>query len=244
MSCTHDTEVSGLLSPSHAPIAPYRDHREALERLMEAVESGIARLQELEDVDPVQTEALVRTAKEFAFRLNDNLPPALSDAAKSEIRAIVIGAAAKLEDEGVEGRPLDLLDDILVRAESIRHILRDALDEHIGCGPDDTQELATHLVEWLPGISQNRIAELLDTSPKTLQRWLTGESRSHNERLFLVTRLVAILRHGWTPEGVVAWFDRPRAALAGKTPRAVLDDPTLDPVLRHEARQGRAQHGS
>ena len=40
-----------------------------------------------------------------------------------------------------------------------------------------------------------------------------------------VARLVAILRHAWTDEGVVAWFYRPRKDLDARKPIELIDEP-------------------
>ncbi|HEX2161523.1 MAG TPA: hypothetical protein VHF88_06855, partial [Thermoleophilaceae bacterium] len=63
-------------------------------------------------------------------------------------------------------------------------------------------------------------------------------------RLTLVARLVSILRHAWTPAGVVAWFDRPRRELDGRAPRELLDDPANERILIATARSSRNQYGS
>jgi hypothetical protein len=40
----------------------------------------------------------------------------------------------------------------------------------------------------------------------------------------LAARIIAVLRHGWTDQGVVAWY-RARPDLAGARPTELLDDP-------------------
>jgi hypothetical protein len=44
-------------------------------------------------------------------------------------------------------------------------------------------------------------------------------------RMQLAARVIAVLRHGWTDQGVVAWFHRARPDLAGARPIELLDDP-------------------
>ena len=182
------------------------------------------------------------TALRFSKRLNDELPPFLEADALAEIRGIIVEALTEL-DEINEDRPWDTVEVFVLRAEAIRHLIRDALDEQLQCEDRDSQGLVLQLGESLPRVGQREIARLLDISVRQLQRWKTGGG-DPSRRLLLVTRLAALLRHAWTPEGIVAWFDRPRRDLAGQSPIDVLDDPTYEPLLVTAARQGRAQHGS
>lgn len=60
-----------------------------------------------------------------------------------------------------------------------------------------------------------------------------------------MARLVAILRHAWTEDGIVAWFHRPRRDLQGQRPIAVLKDPNYDEdELISAARAGRSQYAT
>jgi uncharacterized protein (DUF2384 family) len=60
-------------------------------------------------------------------------------------------------------------------------------------------------------------------------------------RMQVLARLVAILRHAWTDQGVYAWFQRPRGDLAGAAPIVLLDDPANERALLIAARAGRIQ---
>lgn len=176
-------------------------------------------------------------------RLNDELHPEDFDPeALAEIRDILLKGIAAAETFD-ESRPLDAVDDFLVRAEALRHLIRDALDGHVGGAADDAQAVTRALREWLPGIKQKDLAELIGRSPRHVQRWLK-DGGEPTRRLQLVARLVAILRLGWTSEGVLAWFYRPRRELKGKRPVDVLDDAEYERPLLVSARQGRAQHGA
>ncbi len=158
----------------------------------------------------------------------------------SDIRNLLMNAMEEIQNIPEE-RSLDVLDKLIVSAEAMRHILRDALDR-----PEldiDKRSLILGLLEWLPGISHKDLAELLGISDRTLSRWLkyTGDP---NRRLKLVVRLVNNLRHAWTPEGVVAWFHRLRQDLDGLAPIDVLDDAEYEHALIAATRRGRAGHGS
>jgi hypothetical protein len=59
-----------------------------------------------------------------------------------------------------------------------------------------------------------------------------------------VAALVAVLRHDWTEDGIVAWFNRPRRDLDGRAPIALLDDPNSEQALLSAARSSRSQYAS
>ncbi len=99
------------------------------------------------------------------------------------------------------------------------------------------------LEEWLPRVSRKQVAVLLGVDERTLQRWAANGVRT-SRRLYLVTKLVSLLKEGWTPEGVVAWFGRPRPELDSRAPLDVIDDADYERHLLLAAREGRAEHGS
>lgn len=187
-------------------------------------------------------ERFLETAKQLSASLNRSLPPELSSEAAAEIRGYLLDWLTT-NYKTPDVRPLDVVDHFTVTAESIRHIIRDALDGHPGCDEEDAAALLGVLDGWLPRINQRDRAQLLGISERQLQRIAKGGGKA-GRRLQLVVRLVAILRLGWTPEGVLAWFSRPRPELDGHTPIDVIDDPQYEQMLMHAARQGRAQHGS
>ncbi|MDQ3094705.1 MAG: hypothetical protein M3Q82_01880 [Actinomycetota bacterium] len=70
---------------------------------------------------------------------------------------------------------------------------------------------------------RRQLAELLGLAERALQRRRRdGGSATH--RMQLAARIIAVLRHGWTDQGVVAWY-RARPDLAGARPTELLDDP-------------------
>jgi hypothetical protein len=135
---------------------------------------------------------------------------------------------------------LDTIDQLLVCIERVRHVIRDALDEHVAGVPDDAGLAFAELREWLPNTSVAKLSELVDVDRRTPSRW-SKSPQPASRRLQLVASLVAVLRHNWTEEGIIAWFDRPRRGLDGRKPRAVLDDPLADQLLMNEARSSRSQ---
>src|SRR5256885_1034684 len=105
---------------------PHEELREQLEGLAEAIDDWMRILAEqAESVDRAQMGAFIDTAERLALRLDEDLPPAMEASSVAEIRGILIGGLRTLR-EVEHDRPLDVLDDFLVRAESIRHIIRDA----------------------------------------------------------------------------------------------------------------------
>lgn len=141
------------------------------------------------------------------------------------------------------GDRLDVLDRLLVRIEVIRHIIRDAIDEHVSGIGDDAAAVVAQLEQWLPSIPQHEIARLAGVDRRTVARW-AKEHRPPRRRLQLVAQLVAVLRHSWTEEGVVAWFDRPNRELGDRRPIAVLDDAARERDLLMAARATRSQYGT
>jgi hypothetical protein len=182
------------------------------------------------------------TVNAAARQVNESLPLSFPPEAGDEIRRTVIDALTEIEAID-EARPLDAVDRLLIRFEQIRHILRDAVDESLDFSDQDGQALAKKLLEWLPGVRQADIAALIGTSTRTLQR-LVKEGGTPSNRMRLVTRMVALLRRGWTPQGVLAWFYRPRRELDGQRPVDVLDRAEYEEPLMTMVRQGRASHGS
>lgn len=218
-----------------------------LEELDARIEQWIALLR---DQDLTQIEHLVATAEQWALRLDEQLPPSLGAEALAEIRGIMIGALRNLKrieelvEKDGEDRTLDVLDDFVVRAESIRHIVRDTLDEDLGVDPEDAGALAQLVLEALPGATRRELADLFGVDIRTLQRWLQrGDPIRSTHRVLLVAQLVQILKSAWTANGVVGWFHRPNRDLGFAGPVDLLDDPANEQDLLRVARGGKAQHG-
>jgi hypothetical protein len=94
-------------------------------------------------------------------------------------------------------------------------------------------------------VTRRELGTLLGTSDRSIQRTLASDDPvAPTPRLVAVARLVALLRRGWTAEGVLAWFERPRRALGGDTPLVALGRTGREEDVMALARAGRAQHGS
>jgi hypothetical protein len=195
-----------------------------------------------DEVDESFTDRFSDTANRL-IELNDELHDEDFDPRLvAEFRGIII-SALKDVNEADEERPLDTIDSLLIHAEQLRHLVRDALDSHVGGVGQSAKVVMESLRETLPSVRQVELAALLGRSQRQVQRWATQETPAPR-RLELVARIVALLRHSWTEEGVAAWFFRPRPDLDGKEPVDLLDDPDRESDLMFAARRGRAQHGS
>jgi AraC-like DNA-binding protein len=195
---------------------------------------------EVPAIDPAYVNRWVETARRLSVQVSNDLPPQLEPEAMAEIRKIIVNLLDALEHVDAR-RPLDTIDQFFVGSEAVRHILRDALDEHLGFRDDDARALVAYLKEALPRITQNDQARLAGMSTRHLQR-LAKEGGTPPRQLVLAARLVKLLRYVWNPEGVVAWFHHERAELDGHAPIDVADTPGFEHVLLRLARQGRAQH--
>jgi hypothetical protein len=189
-------------------------------------------------VDEASVERLSRTAQEVMARISSSLPPHLDSDAASEIRKRLIEMATRRDDEGL----LDMADRALIEAEAVRHIFRDMLQEQPAADFRDAGAIVRLLEQWLPDLSVGQLAELFDVSVRQLQR-RRKEGGASTRRMQIVARLVALLRGGWTDEGVYAWFYRPRRELGGKAPIEVIDDPSCERDLILMAKAGRVQGG-
>jgi hypothetical protein len=147
-----------------------------------------------------------------------------------------------LDRQGAPG-DLDVCDGLLIALERIRQVVRDALDEHVNGVAGDVGLVMADLERWLPNISDRTIADLVEVDRRTLSRW-RKQGGPPRRQLRIFARLVAILRHNWDEEGIIAWFDRPRRDLNGRKPASLLSDPNAEPDLVSAARSGRSQYAT
>lgn len=223
-----------------------RDRLETIEveisDLVEPFIREVSRAANQDEVDPSFLDRFDETSRRL-FALNDELHEEDFDPRMlAEFRGIII-SAIKDVSHADQTRPLDTIDSLLVHAEQLRHLVRDALDGHVGGLGQSSQEVMESLREMLPSIRQVELAALLGRSQRQVQRWAT-QAGPPPRRLELVARIAALLRHSWTEDGVVAWFFRPRRDLGGKKPVDLLDSPDWEDRVLRAARRGRAQHGS
>jgi transcriptional regulator with XRE-family HTH domain len=194
------------------------------------------------EVDPAYLDRFKETARRLVDLNEDLHEDDFDPRALAEFRGIIL-SVVKVVDNADPDRPLDTIDSLLIHAEQLRHIVRDAMDGHVAGAGQNTKTVMEGLKKTLPSIRQVELAALLGKSQRQVQRWAIQES-APPRRLELVARVAALLRHSWTPEGVVAWFFRPRPDLHNRKPIDLLDDPSREVELVAAARRGRAQHGS
>lgn len=225
---------------------PERNAIEDLEHEFEdakvRVVEELNRIGDLEAMDSEFMKRFRETVSRLARLVNQSLPLSFPPEASDEIRRTVIETMTEAEEVD-EARPLEAADDLLIRLERVRHVLRDALDESLGVQDDDARQLGERLTSWLTGVPKREIAELVGVSTRTFQRFLQQGGPASN-RMQLVARLVVILYRAWTPNGVLAWFRRPRPELDNSAPLDVLDNAEYEGALMTAVRRGRAGHGS
>ncbi len=190
-------------------------------------------------LDKESLERISLTTHEAASRVNRQLPPQLDADARDEIRRRLLELLT-LPAENRE--PLDIADQALMEAEAVRHIFRDVLQEQPSADLRDARALLRLLEGWVPDLTVRQLAELLGMSERALQRRRSQGGKS-TPRAQIVARLIAILRHGWTDQGVHAWFHRTRPGLGDQAPIALLDDRSRERDLVAAARSGRVQGG-
>ena len=143
------------------------------------------------------------------------------------VHRAVLDAQAAVEEESRDG--------LRIALERLSHALS-ALGEAEEVGDARSpKELARWLAQAVE-VPQRDLANLLGVDLRRFQRWISARERTRPEgeearRLRALARLVGQLRHSFTPAGVVAWFDWPRADLGGATPRDLLADPVRLPDL-------------
>ena len=210
-----DQEISGLQEALEAAVHSNALDAEAFERIQGTVLAAVG-------------------------RVNANLPLHADPDARDEIRRRLLDLVTL--PAAISAPPLDLADRFLLEAEAIRHVLRDLLDEQPPAELRDCAQTVALLEEWVPGLTVKQLAELFGVSERQLQRLRHGSGPS-SHRIQMLARLIAILRHAWTDQGVYAWFHRPRADLEGRPPIDLLDEPANERALLIAARAGRVQGG-
>ena len=213
----------------------------SLEGLMRGFVEAVEHLQQAPEVDKAW-DARWRAVSERLRGLRAELEP---DDYDREQVVVLLDTLLEIRDladsDGASGN-LDVCDQLLIRLERIRHVVRDALDEHVGGIGADAGLVLRELEHWLPGIPDRLIAELVGVDRRTLSRWKHQSGQPPRRNLRVFARLVAILRHNWDEQGIIAWFQRPRRELDGRRPAALLPDPGAESLLVAAARSGRNQY--
>ncbi len=218
---------------------------EQADRCVEDLKQGfVEAVERLQQTPEVGSEWEVRW-RELGDRLSDLRVELQADDFDKEQIFLLLNTLLEIRElidrTGASGT-LDLCDQLLVRLERIRHVIRDALDEHVDGATGDVSHVMEDLERWLPHVSDRVIADLVGVDRRTLSRWRYQSNVPPRRTLRVFARLVAILRHNWDEEGMIAWFERPRRELDRRKPRSLLSDPLAEPLLIKAARSGRSQY--
>jgi hypothetical protein len=239
-------------------MSPQHDKRETIIAAQPTYEETLGKLdREVEDLQRGLIEAvehLRNTAEaddsyearwnEIAIRMKGLRTDIHAEDYDRDQLAILTGALFDIRDQldQEDARTnLDVCDQLMILLERIRHVVRDALDEHVSGVGEDVSVVIGELERWLPGISDEAIAQLVGVNRRTLSRWRSQHGQPQRN-LRLLARIVAILRHNWDEAGVLAWFERPRRDLAGRRPATLIGDPNAEEELLAAARSGRNQY--
>lgn len=194
------------------------------------------RLMMLEREIPAEVSQLV---DELADRLTaptsyTAIDPYLSNSLLAALLAGEKGLRAANED--------DRRSQVRIALEQVRQVLRDVADEAPVAESTDTATVVRFIDDTL-SVPQHDVAELMGVHVRTLQRWLKGGAMPEGDdeaRVRMVAKTLAHLRHVYTAPGVVRWFSRPHAALGGRRPLELLDDPVEAAELVRVAAQSRS----
>jgi hypothetical protein len=214
---------------------------ELVEELKNGFVGAIEQLQESPEVDETFNERWLDLDARLT-EIRDELYP--EDYEKDQL-VEMFDALWEIKDLLMRGEQsnLDTYDRLLILLERIRQVVRDALDEHVAGIASDNGLVLRDLEQWLPNTPDRVLAELVGVDRRTLSRW-KKQSKPPTRRLRTVARLVGVLRHSWTEEGIVAWFTRTRRDLGGRKPMTLLDDPLNDERLLSAARSSRSQYAT
>jgi uncharacterized protein (DUF2384 family) len=186
-----------------------------------------------EDVERAQSalaavEVVPDEVHKVVLRLGDRLE-AISD---SELQGVDPYVVLAIQGGTIQAlRAFEMKNNIQVRRgvrvglERVRQALRDVADESALADDRPVKLVVRWLVETLDAPNP-RVAELLQTSPRTLQRWLSPDATQPRgedaSRVRLVAKVTNQLRHVLTGEGVLRWFESPSVALSERRPAELL----------------------
>lgn len=211
-----------------------------VEDVKRSFEAALDQIAERSDLDESPQKRLADVGRRLSA-LKPSLEAAdLSLEQRATLYSALVDVNAALNSEGED---LDAFEAILIGIERVRHVIRDALDEFVGGAEADRRRLLEEIERSLGGVRQADIAGLLAVDPRTIRRW-SAEPGEPTHRLALVAGLVAVLRHAWTPKGILAWFHRNRRDLQGRPPIELLDEPGSERALLSAARSSRNQYGT
>ncbi len=194
-------------------------------KLAQEVEAAVRALAQTPDQIPADVRQVVSELSDEILNTPEEAWRAVDPYLVGALDRGALGAARALTLDD----PRQRRDELRIRLEQARQALRDILDGE----PVSEDQPARDVARWLAGqldVSQEVIAKLVGTSPRTFQRWVSDKDRSapHAEdatRVRIVARLANQLRHTLTGPGVVNWFYRLHPELKGEPPVKLLSEP-------------------
>jgi uncharacterized protein (DUF2384 family) len=205
--------------PAHTEVS-------ALELEIEDANEHLARSKEV----PRDFEDVVGRVADAVMGMQDDL----EEVDPYLVAALLRGAIGSLRALSVDD-PQTRRSTLRVSLEQARQALRD-IEEGT---PTRVSVPVKEVVRWLDSVveaSQRTLARLLNTSPRTYQRWVSANDRAEPRdqdatRVRMVAAVVNHLRHAMTSRGAVDWFFRPHPELKGERPFALLDKAENLPTL-------------
>ena len=188
--------------------------------------------------DAVLTLGLQETVPLDTLSLLDKVRDSLPSPAEQEFAGVdpyVVNTLRQGMSEAYRALSLDdgeRVAELRVGLEQIRQSLASMIDGADAADERTSTQIAAWLVETLESTNQD-IADLLGVVPRTLHRWMTGESTPSGDeaaRLRIVARVVSHMRHALTGPGVLLWFGLVHPEIR-TTPAELLDDPSHYPEL-------------
>jgi transcriptional regulator with XRE-family HTH domain len=196
---------------------------EALEALLADVAAASDALSRSEDVSRDIAELI--SALPARLRADAPANAFAGDPYLSENAYAGAARAAAALISGVDRAPRR---EVRLGVEQVRQALRDILERR----PLDEDVPTEQIALWLEAnleLPQRQLAELVGTSPRTWQRWLTGARPDAEQamRLRRIARITMHLRHALTGPGVGRWFttQHPLIKNGGGSPAELLSDP-------------------
>ncbi len=182
-------------------------------KLAQEVEAAVRALAQTPDQIPADVRQVVSELSDEILNTPEEAWRAVDPYLVGALDRGALGAARALTLDD----PRQRRDELRIRLEQARQALRDILDGE----PVSEDQPARDVARWLAGqldVSQEVIAKLVGTSPRTFQRWVSDKDRSapHAED---ATRVRIVARR------VVNWFYRPHPELKGEPPVKLLSEP-------------------
>lgn len=176
--------------------------------------------------------------RELGSRLKADTPPMLEKDQEKELWRSAYEASNALQIDDPKAQRIELR----MALEQLLDVL-DELVDVVPLGPAVPIKDVLARTAATVSAPQEKFAELLGVSTRTLQRWLSGQGEpgpDDADRARTVAQLITQLNHTFTPSGVMAWFYREHPELGLQRPIDLLADPLSYPELLSVATSARS----